>query len=186
MPSTFLLHMVLILTDGSNMAIVDIGISEHIIDDGACLKLWDWKSWQLHYGVNMEVDEVQEIAALAFHPEEFLARIFSHSHLKCGYQLAQRRRIGRAEDVTQLTFKYKTNAVGSTSLWWNQFRSWGCRIDLSCAIHLMQKVTRVLASSMPAVCISLLTFCNNLNFTVAALSGTRCLTKSDLSTCALW
>jgi hypothetical protein len=59
MPSTFLLHMVLILTDGSNMAIVDIGISEHIIDDGACLKLWDWKSWQLHYGVNMEVDEVQ-------------------------------------------------------------------------------------------------------------------------------
>lgn len=33
-------------------------ISEHIIGDGACLKLWDWKSWQLHYGVNMEVDEV--------------------------------------------------------------------------------------------------------------------------------
>jgi hypothetical protein len=66
--------------------------------------------------VNLEVDEVQEIAALAFHPEELLARIFSHSHLKCGYQLAQRRRIGRAEDVTQLTFKDKTNAVSSTSL----------------------------------------------------------------------
>lgn len=98
MPSTFFLNMVLILTDGSNMAIVDIGISEHIIGDGACLKLWDWKSWQLHYGVNMEIDE--EIAALAFHPE-LLARICSRSHLKCGYQLAQRRRIGRAEDVTQ-------------------------------------------------------------------------------------
>jgi hypothetical protein len=41
MPSTFFLNMVLILTDGSNMAIVDIGISEHIIGDGACLKLWD-------------------------------------------------------------------------------------------------------------------------------------------------
>jgi hypothetical protein len=60
--------------------------------------------------------EYGEIAALAFHPEELLARICSHSHLKCGYQLAQRRRIGRAEDVTQLTFKDKTNAVSSTSL----------------------------------------------------------------------